>query len=148
MAVQGDSTLKASVLTIFLSKDQPQAGAPASAEEGTGASPPGAGSSVKHMEAAGPVTLISKDQIGTGDKASYDKDKNIVTMTGNVTLTQGPNVTRGDRLVYDMTSGQAQVFGTRVISIFTPNSTPPGDAPSGPKKKPPVKAKPSQANAQ
>ncbi|MCW6507909.1 LptA/OstA family protein [Lichenifustis flavocetrariae] len=143
VAVQGDSTLKASQLVIFLTKSDPNAPAPAAGGEnaaaatagGAAAGAPGAGSSVRHMEAKGPVTLISKDQIGTGDNGTYDKDENRVTLTGNVTLSQGPNVTRGDRLVYDLTSGQAQVFSGktngRVSSIFTPGSgTPDAAAPA------------------
>ena len=167
VAVQGDSTLKASQLTIFLTKADAKAGTPAAGGEtaaaaataGGAADAPGANSSVRHMDAKGPVTLVSKDQIGTGDNGSYDRDDNKVTLTGNVTLSQGPNVTRGDRLVYDLTSGQAQVFSGktngRVSSIFTPGSQDagqPGSAPapggakkpapaSGPKKKA-VPAKP------
>ena len=68
VVVQGDTTMKASVLHIDLQKTDPAAGgatAPAGAPAG-GDVGPGQGSSVRHMEADGPVTLISKDQIGTG----------------------------------------------------------------------------------
>jgi lipopolysaccharide export system protein LptA len=159
VAVQGDSTLKASELIIYLSKDDPKAGAAQAgasqaagenaAAAGASAAAPGAGSSVKHMDAKGPVTLVSKDQIGTGDNGSYDKDENKVTLTGNVTLSQGTNVTKGDKLVYDLTTGQAQVFSGqtygRVKSIFTPGSGAPGapgDAPAPAKNKPVAKGKP------
>ena len=132
VVVQGESTLKASVLHIDLQKDDPGAGgatAPATPPDSGAA--PGQGSSVRHMEADGPVTLISKDQTGTGDHATYDKAENKVYMNGNVTLSQGTNVTQGDRLIYDMTSGQAQVFsgqtnGGRVSSVFTPGAGTPG----------------------
>ncbi len=136
VVVQGDSTMKASVLTIFLEKSAPAPGhgeaqpaAPAApAAAGVG---PGQGSSVRHMDATGPVTLISKDQVGTGDSATYDKGEDKVYLNGNVTLSQGTNVTQGDRLIYDMATGQAQVFsgqtnGGRVMSVFTPGSGPPG----------------------
>ncbi len=135
VVVQGDSTMKASVLTIFLEKTAPAPGTagaaaapPAPAASGVG---PGQGSSVRHMDAVGPVTLISKDQVGTGDSATYDKGEDKVYLYGNVTLSQGTNVTQGDRLIYDMATGQAQVFsgqtnGGRVMSVFTPGSGPPG----------------------
>ncbi len=137
VVIQGDSTLKGSVLNIDLQRDQPGAGGatapatPASAD----ATAPGQGSSVRHMEVDGPVTLISKDQVGTGNHASYDKAENKVYLNGNVTLSQGTNVTQGDRLVYDMTSGQAQVYsgqtnGGRVSSVFTPGSGGPPGAPA------------------
>ena len=151
VAVQGDSTLKSSVLTIFLEKQAangtPGATAPAPPEAAPGA--PSQSSSVKHMEADGPVTLISKDQIGTGDHATYDKAENKVYLNGNVTLSQGTNVTQGDRLVYDMTSGQAQVFSgstnERVKSVFTPGSGTPDGAKPAEAKAAPKKEKPGAA---
>ncbi len=138
VAVQGDSTLKASMLTILLTKQDPPAGATAAAQPAVGA--PTTGSSVRHMDAKGPVTLISKDQVGTGDAGTYDKDLNKVTLIGNVTLSQGTNVTQGDRLIYDLGTGQAQVFSGstagRVTSVFTPGSAPPGTEPAAPKPTP------------
>ncbi len=151
VVVQGDSTMKAAKLDIDLQRDAPGAGgatAPATPPAGD-AGAPGQGSSVRHMEADGPVTLISKDQVGTGDHATYDKGENKVYLKGNVTLSQGTNVTQGDRLIYDMTSGQAQVFsgqtnGGRVSSVFTPGSSAPGGPPRPASAKPaPAKAKPA-----
>lgn len=150
VVVQGDTTMKASVLNIDLQRDSPGAGgatAPATpAPAAGGSTTPGQGSSVRHMEADGPVTLISKDQVGTGDHATYDKGANKVFLNGNVTLSQGTNVTQGDRLIYDMTSGQAQVFsgqtnGGRVSSVFTPGSGNPGGPAKAPPSATPVKAK-------
>ncbi len=114
IVTNGPSTLKATRLIIFL--------------EGKGA-PDSAASNdrVKHIDADGPVTLVSKDQIGTGDRGSYDKADNKVYLTGNVTLTQGDNIVKGDRLVYDVASGVATVQGGggrggRVQSTFTPKN--------------------------
>ncbi|WP_237476783.1 lipopolysaccharide transport periplasmic protein LptA [Lichenibacterium dinghuense] len=142
VVVQGDSTMKASKLNIDLQRDA-AGGATAPATPTDGAAPAAGNSSVRHMEADGPVTLISKDQVGTGNHATYDKAENKVYLNGNVTLSQGTNVTQGDRLIYDMTSGQAQVFsgqtnGGRVSSVFTPGSGgPPGAAGApAPKSKP------------
>lgn len=112
VVVNGPSTLKASRLTIFL--------------DGAGQGGAATGSDrVKHIDADGPVTLVSKDQIGTGDKGSYDRGENKVYLIGNVTLSQGENVAKGEKLVYDITTGQATVLGGqaqggRVRSIFTP----------------------------
>jgi lipopolysaccharide export system protein LptA len=114
IVTNGPSTLKASRITILL--------------EGKGAAPAGTSNDrVKHIDADGPVTLVSKDQIGTGDHGSYDKAENRVLLTGNVTLTQGDNVVKGERLVYDVTSGVASIQGGaaqggRVRSTFTPGS--------------------------
>jgi lipopolysaccharide export system protein LptA len=109
IVVNGPSTLKASRLVIYLT--------------GKGEAAATTNDRVKHIDAEGPVTLVSKDQIGTGDRGSYDKAQNKVFLVGNVTLSQGDNVTKGEKLVYDVTSGQAVVDpgpGGRVHSIFTP----------------------------
>ena len=147
VVVQGESTMKASKLNIDLQRDAPGgATAPAAPTPADGAAPAAGNSSVRHMEADGPVTLISKDQVGTGDHATYDKGENKVYLNGNVTLSQGTNVTQGDRLIYDMTSGQAQVFSGqsgdgRVHSVFTPGS---GGTPGAAKPTPVTAPSPSK----
>jgi lipopolysaccharide export system protein LptA len=114
VAVQGDSRLNASVLTILLDK------------KGAGATPapagPGAsGSQVRRMEGKGPIAITNKDQVGTGDGLVYDKTENKFYLIGHVALSQGENVTRGDKLVYDLTTGQAVVSSTgRVRSLIVP----------------------------
>jgi lipopolysaccharide export system protein LptA len=123
IVVNGPSTLKASKLTIFLddSKTAPKKGG---AVGGTSSD------RVKHIEADGPVTMVSKDQIGTGDHGTYDRAENKVYLKGNVVLTQGDTVTKGNRLVYDIPTGQAVVLADdgsgkdsgRVHSILTPKS--------------------------
>jgi lipopolysaccharide export system protein LptA len=112
VATQGDSTLKASTLVIFLTSKDPDAA--------TGV--PSSSSQVRRMEAAGPVTMISKDQIETGDSGIYIKSENKIYLFGNVTLTQGQNVTKGDKLIYDLTTNQAVVTG-RVRSMFLPSNS-------------------------
>ncbi len=109
LATQGDAKLKAAALTIFLAPKTDTT--------------PGTSSSnqVQRMLAAGPVTLVQRDQVGTGDSGVYDRAQNTVVLIGNVTLSQGPNVTKGDRIVYDLKSGQAVVTG-RVKSMFLPSS--------------------------
>lgn len=115
IAQQGDAKLKATTLTIFLAA-KGSAGAASTNQ-------------VQRMIAAGPVTLVQRDQIGTGDNGVYDKAANSVVLTGNVTLSQGPNVTKGDRLTYDLRTGQAVVTG-RVKSMFLPSSNSGGDTSS------------------
>ncbi|HET6378790.1 MAG TPA: LptA/OstA family protein [Methylocella sp.] len=108
VATQGESKLRAGTLVIYL--------APKSA----GNSPASGASQVRRMEAAGPVTIVSKDQVGTGDSGVYDRSDNKVYLIGNVVLTQGPNVTKGDKLTYDLSTSQAAVTG-HVRSMFLPN---------------------------
>jgi lipopolysaccharide export system protein LptA len=130
VAVQGDSRLNASVLTIFLDK-KPTGAAPAPAGPGGAAG----GSQVRRMEGKGPIAITSKDQVGTGDSLVYDKPENKFYLIGHVALSQGENVTRGDKLVYDLTTGQAVVSSTgRVRSLIVPadQNAKPGAAPGAP----------------
>ncbi len=113
LAVQGESKLKCSVLVIYLP--------PKTDGQSAGSST----SQVQRMEAAGPVTMVSKDQVGTGNSGVYDKASNTVVLTGSVTLSQGPNVTQGDHLIYDLKTGQARVTadpGHGVRSMFQPGN--------------------------
>ena len=117
VATQGDAKLKASVLTILL--------APKTASTSTGGAP--SSGQVQRMLATGPVTIIQRDQVGTGDNGVYDKIANKVVLTGKVRLSRGSDITEGDKLVYDLKSGQAAVSGGRVRSMFTPSSGGVGD---------------------
>ena len=119
VARQGTATLKCSKLTIYLAKD-----AMKNSQSGTASS----GDQVRRMEAAGPVTIRSKDQVGTGNRGLYDKAKNVLYLIGNPVLSQGPNITKGGpkaRLVYDLNSGRARITGGRVTSILVPKSRAP-----------------------
>jgi lipopolysaccharide export system protein LptA len=120
-----------SAMSVFLDH-APAAGAAASppkeaapqATNGQGGATADAG--VKHLDAAGPVTVVSKTQVATGDSGSYDKAEGKVRLIGHVTLSDGQNVTKGDKLTYDLKSGQATVDTSaksgRVHGQFVPKS--------------------------
>ena len=137
IAKQGDATLKAPTLTIIFEKEEAAGGEGAAKTSKTSAAALGGGDNqVKRMEADGPVTITSKDQVGTGDRGVYDKAENKVYLIGNPVLSEGPHIVRGDaasRLVYDLTSGRAQVMGGRVQSIITPGAGSAADRGSKPK---------------
>jgi len=124
IAIQGDTKLTCTVMTILLVKTDT---ASPKAAEGADAAPAAGSSQVRHMDATGPVTVVSKTQVATGDAGTYDKEQNKVWLIGHVTLSDGGNVTKGDRLVYDLTTGQATVdngkTSGRVHGVFTPGSS-------------------------
>ena len=125
VATQGASRLKSSVLTIFLASKTAAKSTDSKSGDTAGG---GSGNQVQHMIAAGPVTMVQKDQVGTGDNAVYDKAADTVVLTGNVLLTQGENVTKGDKLVYDLKTGHATVTGKRVSGMFKMGNDAPGPA--------------------
>ena len=115
---QGESNMRAPVMTVFLNKDEGMAAAQQAVQSDSSGR-------IRRIEVNGPVTVTQRDQVGTGDFGIYDKIENKVYLLGNVVLSQGTNVTKGDRnskLVYDLDTGFAQVLGSRVNSIFTPGS--------------------------
>ncbi len=128
LAKQGDATLKSPTLTIFFTKDETaKGGKPSGAATALGG---GGDNQVRRMEATGPVTVTNKTQVGTGDRGVYDRVENKVYLIGNPVLTEGPHVVRGNgqsQLIYDLTSGRAQIVGGRVQSLITPSQGSPGD---------------------
>jgi lipopolysaccharide export system protein LptA len=153
VAVQGETRLNASVLTIFFDRKSDAAGA-AGAAPAAKAGPGGANSGLRRMEGQGPVAITSKDQVGTGDALVYDKPTNKFYLIGNVALSQGENVTRGDMLTYDLASGRAIVSSKgRVHTLIVPGedakpgapnsgAAPPGGKPAAPKPTAPKPAAP------
>ncbi len=128
VVIQGDTKMTCSVMTVYLDRS-PKPGANPSAanppDEAEGG--PSANSGIKHLEAAGPVTVISKTQVATGDNANYDKFSDKVQLIGHVTLSDGQNVTTGDKLTYDLKTGQATIDTAgsksgRVHGQFLPNA--------------------------
>jgi lipopolysaccharide export system protein LptA len=131
VVIQGDTKMTCTVMTVFLDRAPAQGTNQATAKaegpnQATGQAGPSADSGVKHLDATGPVTIISKTQVATGDSASYDKTENKVWLIGHVTLSDGQNVTKGDKLTYDLKTAQATVETNaksgRVHGQFIPNS--------------------------
>ncbi len=134
VVVQGDTKMTCSAMTIFMEKGaesgrpDPAKANPAKTDAAKTDAAPGAGAShVKHLDAAGPVAVVSKTQVATGDTAAYDQAQNKVWLIGNVTLSDGGNVTRGDKLTYDLATGEATVetgpVAKRVKGVFIPGSS-------------------------
>lgn len=134
VVVQGDTKMTSSAMTVFLDQAPTDAGKPAPpAAQPAGDSQqggPAQGSGIKRLEAAGPVTVVSKTQVATGDSGVYDKVENRVQLIGHVTLSDGSNVTKGDKLTYDLKTGMAVIETSsksgRVHGQFTPGGAEPG----------------------
>lgn len=82
------------------------------------------GSAVERIEAGSPVLVESEGQTATGDHAVLEMARDIVVMTGNVVLTQGDNVLRGERLTVNLKTKQARMQGGRVQTVITPRAQP------------------------
>jgi lipopolysaccharide export system protein LptA len=142
--VQGDTTIKCPKLVVFYG---PEPGShPANTAQGKRQQQPQqqqqqAGTmptrtqDIRRIEARDGVTVTSKDQNASGDLGVYDPKKKIITLTGNVVVSQGKNVMHGDRVVVDTTTGNAH-FDTagnptpnsRVRALILPNKAENGGA--------------------
>ncbi len=110
---QGDTDMRCRSLVVFYEDDGAKGGGVRAAQPG-----PGGSSQLKRLEANGGVVVTQKDQTATGDKGVFDMRANTVTLSGNVVLSQGKNILRGERLIVDLTTGVSRVEGGRVQGLF------------------------------
>jgi len=150
-AVQGTTTLRAKELNVhYVGGDNLATGAKKEGGEQTALATKladaqgGGGAAAKKdaqitkIEAKGDVVITSEDdQTTTSDWAIYDLPAQQVTVGGNVVLTQGKNVLKGDRLVIDLTTGESRfentgnpATGGRIRALFMPKQEGAKDAKS------------------
>jgi lipopolysaccharide export system protein LptA len=121
--VQGDTTMRSQTLVVFYEDDA--AANPTTASGQTGARQ---NQEIKRVEAKGKVIVVQKDQTATGESGIFDMKSNTVTLVGNVVISQGPNVVKGDTLTVDMTTGVSRIAcgkgqeKCRVQGLFQPGS--------------------------
>jgi lipopolysaccharide export system protein LptA len=140
--VQGDTTMHCKVLVVYYEKKddtqgvQAQASAKPGAPMPAAAPGPGGSSQINRLEAKGSVVVTQKDQTATGDNGLFDMKSNTVTMTGNVLVSQGQNVLRGEKLVVDLTTGVSRVDAGAsngpVRMLIIPQGTQPNAQPGAP----------------
>lgn len=121
VAQQAGFSLKAKELAVYY------AGQPSSDIASANAGGGGADGRIRRIEAKGKVLVKTKDeQSATSEWANFDVEQQVVTIGGNVVLSQGENVLRGDRLVIDLQSGKSrfEVAGEsgkqRIRGLFQP----------------------------
>ena len=66
---------------------------------------------IHRLDAAGGVVVHSPSETAKGDFGIYDLDRKLITLIGNVRLTQKNNIVNGQRLVINLDSGRAVVDG-------------------------------------
>ena len=152
-AVQGTTTLRAKELNVHYvggdklapggaKKDEAEAAPATKVADAAGAGGAAAAdknTQITKIEAKGEVVITSKDdQTTTSDWALYDLPSQLVTVGGNVVLTQGKNVLKGDRLVIDLKTGESRfensgnaAAGGRIRALFMPKQEGGNDAKSG-----------------
>ena len=128
LATQGDFQMRSQALQVFY------AGQAGGGTQQAATADPGAGAQLSRLRASGGVKISSaKDQRATADWAIFEVQKQQITIGGNVVVSQGLNVMRGDKLVVDLKTGRSR-FETpgkgkkpgRVRGVFHPKRKPGG----------------------
>jgi lipopolysaccharide export system protein LptA len=142
---QGDTTLRCKVLVVFYEDTAaPKKGAAQAQTQKGGTT----AQQIKRAEAKGDVFVTQKDQTASGDNGVFDLKSNTVTMTGNVVVTQGQTVMRGERMVVNLTTGVTKVDsssgkgGGRVELLAQPGAKDAKAAPAPAPAPPPAKQAP------
>jgi lipopolysaccharide export system protein LptA len=116
--VNGDTEMRCKSLVVFYDDD-------AKAQSMKAADPgPNGERQIKRIEAKGGVTVTQKDQNAVGETATFNMRENTVTLIGNVIVTRGGDVLRGQRLVVDLTSGVSKMDGGRVDVLIDTRKPP------------------------
>jgi lipopolysaccharide export system protein LptA len=125
---QGDTGMRCKSLLVFYEQDSAAADGGKTMKADTPG--PGGEQKIKRLEAHGDVVVTQKEQTATGELGIFDMKTNTVTLQGNVMMTQGPNVLRGDKLIVDLTTGVSRVESGkngrgRVQGLFQPGTAGP-----------------------
>jgi lipopolysaccharide export system protein LptA len=102
VAKQGDVTLYANTLVIIYDPDTKK---------------------LKEIIATGNVKVVQLDRRATGQKATFDQDKNKVVLDGDAVVREGTNVIRGERITFYVEEERSVVEprkGGRVSTSITP----------------------------
>jgi lipopolysaccharide export system protein LptA len=120
-AVQGDMKLRADRLLVHYARSEATGSG-----SGTGGAADPADNSIRMIEAFGKVVITSPAESAQGDAGVYDVVAGTMQLTGDVVLTRGENVIRGNRLDMDLNTGLSTVSGgkrsERVRAVFTPEN--------------------------
>jgi lipopolysaccharide export system protein LptA len=115
-AIQGRQRLRTPQLTIYTAEKEPAADKRGLASAG------GDVGKIKRMEAEGPAFFNDDTQNARGDHGTYVAADDTITLTGNVVLLQGTNVTLADKVVIDQTTHHATLYSgktmPRIRSVF------------------------------
>lgn len=108
--VRGDTRLRADRVEAFFNR-----------QDGGGFS------DLQRIVATGEVYYVTANEIARGNEGVYDLVTRQITLTGDVVLTQGCNVSTGERLDADLDGGAARLSGgasnQRVRSVFFDDNT-------------------------
>lgn len=127
-AIQGDLRLKADTLKVHYRQKSaspvPGAKSPAQKTPAPASAQDDSMGSISRIEAIGNVFVSSPTETAQGETGDYDVDKKVVVLVGNVVITRGQSVLRGNKATVDMVTGRSTMEvqpGQRVRGLFVPD---------------------------
>ena len=102
VAVQGEMTLYADKLIVYLQEAQQQ---------------------IDRLEAIGGVKFVQLDRVATADRAVFQQVDEVLILTGNAVVTQGGNSVSGDEITLFIQEDRTVVKGSktnRVKAVIVP----------------------------
>lgn len=111
--IQGDTEMRCKQLVVMYDEEPNAKGAKGSDS---------ASKQIRRIEAKGGVTVTQKEQNASGDSGIFDMRANTVTLVGNVIVTRGTDILRGQRLLVDLGTGVTKMDQGRVEGLFQPSS--------------------------
>ncbi|MCJ7803080.1 MAG: lipopolysaccharide transport periplasmic protein LptA [Desulfobacterales bacterium] len=113
VAKQEDTTLYANTLTITYDQNTKK---------------------VKEIVAVGNVKVVQLERRASGQKATFDQDKNKMVLDGEAVVREGANVIRGERITFYVDEERSVVEGGKGSRVSTSITPPPKE--EGEEKKP------------
>lgn len=106
VAKQGDMNLNADEMVVFYK-------------------PGGGDDSISKIEVVGNVRLSTKAETAKAQSGVYDTSNSVVILNGDVTLTKDNNILKGNKLTFNIATGQSKLekgegTGGRVRGLFIP----------------------------
>jgi len=111
---QGNTDMRCRVLVVYYEESASKGADPKTAQPG-----PAGNSQIRRMEAHGNVVITLNDQIATGDRGDFDMRNNTATLSGNVVVTKGQDIMRGEHLVVNLMDGNYRMdSGGRPVDVI------------------------------
>jgi lipopolysaccharide export system protein LptA len=131
-ATQGDFNLRAKEIQVRYTAGKKD---PAATPSDNSALPGGGNADIQQIDAKGKVLVTTKDnQTTTSDWAIFEVKKQLVTIGGDVVVSQGTDTIKGNKLVIDLNTGLSRFetaandkdaaggTGKRLQMLITPKS--------------------------
>lgn len=118
-AKQGDLDIRAEKMTVYYKKD--------------GKEQKNDANKISKVEIDKNVFISTPGETAKGNKGIYDVDAGMITLEGDVTLTSLKNIVKGQKLVYNLKTGQSKIISNssdsknaggkkeRVRGVFVPS---------------------------